>query len=51
MIIKFDESIMKGLNLAIDAGSQIPNFFELPHYASAKLCAGFLLHVWLLEDK
>lgn len=51
MIIKFDESIMKGLNLAIDAGSQIPNFFELLHYASTKLCAGFLLHVWLLEDK
>ena len=42
---------MKGLNLAIDAGSLIPNFFELLHYVSMKLCAGFLLHVWLLEDK
>ena len=51
MIIKFDESIMKGLNLAINAGSQIPNFFELPHYVSVKMCASFLPHVWLLEDK
>ena len=45
MLITFNKSIVKGLNLAINVGSQIPNFLELPHYLGAKLRACFQLYL------